>query len=235
MLKRQITSKTAAILAPLGAQNVTAGPVFAINWFNTRSGWLYTLYNVLAARPLFAVGAKPFIKAKHLKTIEGAPGAQRDLLLVVAYPSGESLLDLLDNSFFQIISVLRTLAVKDFSFVLHKRLGGLDLEQCEMTRDKAYAVHHFRSSASMDGELTKIAGLAAESNISIFFAGEKAATLSIDNGDGDPRTLAFETHKLVIFEADSLQALEDALGDPAYHDFSQGLQSSYVGLLARIM
>ena len=120
-MRREITSTTTAILQPIGSAGRTSGPLYAINWFNTRWAWLYTLYNVLAARLLLKSGGRPVLKANHRKTIDGPASAERQVLLIVQYPSGDSFLDLLQNRMFQVVSLLRMLAVKDFSFVFHRR------------------------------------------------------------------------------------------------------------------
>ena len=36
--------------------------VYAVNWFNTRSAWLYDFYNLIAARSVLAVGGVPILK-----------------------------------------------------------------------------------------------------------------------------------------------------------------------------
>ncbi len=237
-VQRRITSTTTVTLEPVDPKDGIAGPLIAINWFNTRWTWLYTLYNFLAAKPLAKIGGKVFLKAKLRHTIHGAADAGRELLLVVQYPSGDAFLGLLANRLFQAVSVLRVLAVKDFSFVFHNRQdnqAAFDIKTGRYAGDKVYAVHHFRSPDPLRKGLSKVSALAAASKISLFFASEKAAVVLIDTGRGRRQMMPFETHQLLIFEGDRHAALEDFLTAPAYREFSAHLQSSYIGVFDRIM
>lgn len=237
-MKRQIRSKISIVLEPIGLKQSPGQPLFAINWFNTRLAWLYTLYNYLAAIPLIRAGASVFVKARLRKTLQGEEADSRNLLLVVNYPSGERFLDLLGNRFFQLISLLRILAVKDFSFVLHKRLDGSELlKPIGQGHDsaRAYAVHHFNSSAPLEEELPAIAALIASHNVSLRFGGEKAATVAIENSQGQSQLMPFVTHKMLLYEATSYHELEAFLTGQTYQKFCAGLDSSFIGTLNRIM
>ena len=237
-MRRQITSKKSIVLEPLGAPQALEEPLFAINWFNTRVAWLYTLYNYLAAIPLFRTGARIFLKARLRKILQGEKAEGRNLLLVVNYPSGEKFLDLLANRTFQFISALRIAAVKDFSFVLHQRRDGSGpLAGIGKGHDtaRAYAVHHFNSSTPLDKELEAIGALIAGQGISLRFGGEKTAAVIIENNQDERQTMAFVTHKMVLFDAASHHELEAFLTGQAYRQFCAGLDSSFIGTLDRIM
>ncbi len=52
---------------------------------------------------------------------------------------------------------------------------------------------------------------------------------------GEPQALPFVTHKLVLFEAESREALEQTLTSADYGRFSGGRASSYVALLKRTL
>ena len=236
-MRRQITSKTAIVLEPLGAPQALDQPLYAINWFNTRLAWLYTLYNYLAAVPLIRAGARVFLKAQLREILQGEKADGCDLLLIVNYPSGEKFLDLLGNGFFQIISLLRIAAVKDFSFVLHKRLDGIEPLISIARRDKgeAYAIHHFSSSAPLKKELSTITALGADQNVSLRYASEKAATVATENSQGQRQVMPFVTHKLVLYEAGSCHELKTFLTGQSYRRFRSGLDSSFIGTLDRIM
>ena len=234
-MRRQVSSGTAVVLDPLADPATLEQPLFAINWFNTRIGWLYGLYNLLAAPAVFRIGAEVFLKARLREALHGDASDARDLLLIVNYPSGARFLDLLANVYFQLISVLRVAAVKDFSFVLFKRLndeGPRDTPRQEIDKTKAYAIHHFQSSTPLDAELSEVATMTGE-NVRLFFAGEKTATISIESREH--RTLPFVTHKLLLFEAGSYAVLERFLKSDRYKDFVAGLDSSFIGTLDRTM
>ena len=236
-MRRQITSSTALVLEPLGAPRALDQPLYAINWFNTRRAWLYTLYNYVAAAPLIRTGARVFMKARLREVLHGDKADRRDLLLIVNYPCGEKFLDLLGNRFFQLISVLRIAAVKDFSFVLHKRIDGIEPLASKSQTDSgaAYAVHHFTSSAPMEREFSEISTLVADQNISLCFASEKAAAVATENSRDDLQTMPFVTHKLVLFEAGSSHELKSFLVGRSYRHFCSSLDSSFIATLDRIM
>jgi hypothetical protein len=237
-LKRQINATTTARLKPLGAGDLLTQPLFAINWFNTKRAWLYSLYSILVAGPAFRAGAKVFLKAEVIKTLQGTPGDCRDLLLIVNYASGENFLDLLENKYFQIISGLRLAAVKDFSFVFHRRLDGperLNAKRQKYGQKKVYAIHHFRSPGPLKAEFENIKALATGKKISLYFASERAAALAFETKGGQRGDMPFVTHKIFLFEGDSGEQLEGFLTGKAYQAFARRLRFSYIGLLKRVM
>ncbi len=237
-MTRKITPKAAVVLEPMGPPQDLMQPLFAINWFNTRLAWLYTLYNWLAAVPLYRTGARVIMKARLRQVLRGNAADSRDLLLVVNYPSGERFLDLLGNRLFQLVSVLRILAVKDFSFVLHKRPKGNDLPGPGRLKDgieRAYAVHHFRSSVLFQEELSTIAALTEGLAIRLCFGSEKAAAVASVNRRGRRHVMPYVIHKAVLFEAGSYPALEAFLTGERYRQFCAELDDSFIGTLDRIM
>lgn len=237
-MRRRINRSTTILLEPLQGHAIPGGSLFAVNWFDTRVGWLYDFYNLLAAVPLRRVGGRPLFKGRRLKTLSRRGTEDRDRLLIVRYPGGGALLDLLQSGWFQAISLLRLLAVKRFSFVLHTNLEApsqAGTQDATEFRRKAYALHHFRSRRDFDEELARITGLAAEHGIRIFFAGEAAVALSTLDESGTSRSQPFLTHKLVLFEAESGATLEQVLGGPAYGTFTAGLIESYTALLERTL
>lgn len=238
-MKRQFTSKTAILLDPISEPEALKRPLYAINWFNTRLAWLYSFYNLLAARTLFRTGGKIFLKARLKKILQGDEAEGREILLIVNYPSGEKFLDLLANSYFQFISLLRIMAVKDFSFVLQKRLGGPQLLKTRRPRrdkTKAYALHHFQSSPRLKEELSAIAALIEGQDIALHFAGEKAAAVMIEDSrsQSSGQAMPFVTHKLLLFEAGGDDALEGFVMGETYQQFVSGLDSSFIGTLDRL-
>ncbi|MCH8347604.1 MAG: hypothetical protein IH901_03805 [Proteobacteria bacterium] len=158
--------------------------------------------------------------------------------MIVNYASGINFLDLLENKYFQIISSLRIAAVKNYSFVFHRRLDGperLEAKRRKFDREKVYAIHHFRSPGPLRAEFTKIKALASGKKISLHFASESAATLAIETRGGQRNEMPFVTHKIFLFEGDSGEQLEEFLTGKAYQAFAGPLGFSYMGLLKRVM
>ncbi len=56
-MQRQINRNTKIVLEGVHDTNALTKPLFAINWFNTRSLWLYNIYNTLASRCLLRMAA----------------------------------------------------------------------------------------------------------------------------------------------------------------------------------
>ena len=124
-IERNVTSKMRIRIR--GEEDVLQNPLFAINWFDTRAAPIYHLYNFLAGPRAFKVGAKALFKGQHKDTIYGNPDLKRNFLLIVNYPSANNFLDLASDKIFQIFSVLRIGAVKQFSFIMHQRHLGQQL------------------------------------------------------------------------------------------------------------
>ena len=172
-MERQITSGTKILLDPASDTIDGTTPLFAINWFNTRVLWLYNLYNLIASRSVFKIGAKVFFKGRVSRTLLGSPERARQMLLVVNYPNGERLLDMLASRFFQVTSLLRMAAVKDFSFLLNRRVDGptlLATRTPEFDSSKRWLVHHYSSATPLESEAAHINELLAGTQVSLHFA-----------------------------------------------------------------
>ena len=92
--------------------------IHAINWFDTRSLWLYNVYNRLAAGSVARIGGQPLFKARLVEVLRGNVSDRRETLLLVRYPGVSQFASMLSDRRFQLTSVLRELAVRRFSFGL---------------------------------------------------------------------------------------------------------------------
>lgn len=236
-MERQITSGTKLLLDPTAPSIDEATPLFAINWFNTRALWLYNLYNLIAARSVFGVDGKVLFKGKIKRTLLGPSEFSRQMLLIVNYPNSERFLDMLSNRFFQITSLLRMAAVRDFSFVLNQRADGptlLDSKKQTFESSSHWLVHHYSSTTPLDEEVTRIRKLLTDSPITLHFASEPAAKVyTIDRKDARTPLPAI-TDRVVILEARATTSIEDAIKGP-YSPFIESVQDSYIGEVARSM
>ena len=236
-MDRQITKGTKIVLEPVNDSADLTEPLFAINWFNTRANWLYNLYNLIAASSVFQVGAAPFFKGHVTETLLGSADASRQLLLIVNYPSGEKFLDLLSGRYFQVTSVLRMAAVKNFSFVLNARVDGPTLMKSRKQQFDAshgWAVHHYSSSQDMNDELEQLRQVTAQSGISLHFASVRAATVHSEDREAKRTPMNTITDRVVLLSASTPQKLTAAIRGP-YSEFADSVQNSYIGTLARVM
>ncbi len=236
-MERQITSGTKILLDPVASSVAESTPLFAINWFNTRALWLYNLYNLIAARSVFGVGGKVLFKGKVTRTLLGPPEFSRQMLLVVNYPNSERFLDMLSNRFFQVTSLLRMAAVRDFSFVLNQRADGPELLDTKtQTFDSAaqWLVHHYSSTKPLHEEVTHIRELLADSSVNLHFASEPAANVfTIDRTEVRTPMPAI-TDRVVILEVTQGSSPDDVIEGP-YAQFIAADEDSYIGLINRGM
>ena len=212
-IERNVTRKMRIRIR--GEEAALQNPLFAINWFDTRAAPIYHLYNFLAGPRAFKVGAKALFKGKHVDTIYGNPELKRNFLLIVNYPSANNFLDLASDKIFQILSVLRIGAVKDFSFVLHKRHQGEQLLTDRLPKgDKqgSYAVVQLSESsgAASGADLAaEVGALAKQHNVEMFFAGSAAGRLSTVGQDDKETALLAITERTFVFSATSDAILKD--------------------------
>jgi len=236
-MQRQITQRTKIVLEALYDKNALTTPLFAINWLNTRSLWLYNIYNLLASRSLFRVGGKVLFKGRVTETLLGSSDDAREVLLIVNYPSGVCFLDLLSDPFFQAISLLRMAAIRDFSFVLNQRGDGpeqLERQMQSFNPSHAWAVQLFSSDRDIGEEIQTLRALADQEGITLHFASWRAAIVHSENSKGIRKSLNYVTDRVVIFEADSQARLRAAVAGP-YREFASGVLNSYIGLLNRMI
>ena len=230
LFSKQIIRK---ISVSLEGENVPAGsPLFAINWFDTRVAALYHFYNSLAAPRVFRIGGKVFMKAKVGKQLAGDSAMKRQFLLIVNYPSPEAFLEMVGDSVFQVVSLLRTAAVKRFSFCLNQRFEGPQLlENRFQDHDKTskYAVLIFK------GEFAEgLRALAQEQAVEVLFSSERALTVSVTKGDVSEREDPI-TEKVFVLKANDEESLETFLSDPKFVEASHSWESFFASHLDLIL
>ncbi len=226
-VKRRITSGTNLILR--GKQELLAGPLFAINWFDAKPAWVYHFYNFLAGSRLTKAGGRAIFKARVAKSLSGDESLARQFLLIVNYPGAETFLNLASDKFFLLISVFRMISVRRFSFVMHQRV-----DDQTNTKDLAfYAVIHFsasESSAAIDALKTS----AAEHGVQVDFTGQRAVTAATQDKDGE-KTMPYVTDNTVLLMAESDAQLQEYVADPDFKRFVSYTDNHYAGLLRPLL
>jgi hypothetical protein len=122
-------------------------PIWAINWFNLKNKRLYDFYNYLALPHLLFINAKPLFKGRLIRRIEGNDSDEREMLLIVDYPSPGSFLKMVKSKVFQFKGILRILAVKDVTFGFMKRQdddGKNEITPSKYESSLVYLVHQFQ-------------------------------------------------------------------------------------------
>lgn len=232
-IERKITNNIVCKIKAVDEFNQLEEEVYAINWFSTKLEWMYTLYNLLAAKSLTKVGGHVFFKGKLLKTLHGNPESTRELVLIVNYPSPNKFLDLLQDKYFQFISIFRLLAVDKFTFGFSTRIS----KQRPKRRDKlkSHAIHHFRISGRSDHYIKTIEGLSVKFDIDILFIGAISSLLSTQTKNGKEEQIPCLMDVVILFEANNEDLLEGFLTGKEYIDQTNGLESSYSALIKRLI
>lgn len=226
LFSKQLTKK---ISVSLEGENVEPGsPLFAINWFDTRFAILYHFYNSVAASRVFRIGGKVFMKAKVGRQLAGDSAMKRQFLLIVNYPSPEAFLNLVGDRVFQVVSLMRTAAVKHFSFCLNKRYEEqqlLDTRFQDHDQTKKYAVLIFK------GDFTEgLKSFAKERSIDVIFSSERALTVAVRNGDTVDHNAAI-TEKVFLLRSDDEASLEAFFSCPEFGDVPSSWEDAFAAYL----
>lgn len=208
-----------------------AEKVHAVNWFNTRSLLVYNFYNLIASRSVANVGGKPLFKGTLIKQILGSAEDKRTVLLLVRYPSPVHFRSMLENNYFKLVSLFRTLAVRDFSFCLTK--ASTVSEFTALANDsQSYLIHHFRGNQQAI-ELAK--QLAASASLELVFTSLKSHRLGTGDGKGVVTPVPDLMDGVLLYRASDADVLENFVTSAGYQEVLASTDSSFVGSLQRIM
>lgn len=238
-LERKITGSISAIIE--GELDEIESPLFAINWFDTRLAWVYHFYNWLASSRVFKIGGKVFFKGKNVQTVSGNQSLARKFLLIVNYPSGHAFLDLLSDRVFQIVSLVRILAVKQFSFVLQKRLGAPQLLSDKIPKieepARAYAVLHLVGVDKTLHESTKqeLSKIASANQCDLMFYGHESGRVATAKTGAEPSRVEYVTPATAVFGAANQADLLKLFKSSEFETFANQLDDHYAALLKRTM
>ena len=236
-ISRQILRNTRVILSGASQKDLET-PLFAINWFDTRVAWIYHVYNKLAAARVFRIGGRVFFKGRVGEQVGGNPELGRLFLLIVNYPSAERFLDLTADRIFQVLSVLRISAVKNFSFVLNKRTGEpqlLDSHTQPWNKEEHYALLLFSGRTEDEDPFTTLGAITTEAGIATHFSSHKLVTLASESNEGKRSATPHITDRVVLFSSDSKEILANFLSGAALADFLGTTEDFYTAHIDRIL
>lgn len=208
-------------------------PVYAINWFNTKTQWVYDFYNFLAVKAVKKIGGGPFFKGKYLRTLYGEGEGRRDILLVVRYPSLQNFKTMLEDTYFQMVSLIRMAAVENFTFGLSKRAdGGADFQPMIKGETHAYAVHHYSGPNDIRAELQSLAN---DSPVDIFFSSQIKARIGTGKSQEGCALVDCIIEKVLILRAADEANLRGFIDAAVYQDVIKKTETSFIGLYSRIL
>ena len=210
-------------------------PIYAINWFNTKTQWVYDFYNFLAVKAVKKIGGGPFFKGKHTKTLYGEAESKRDILLVVRYPALQNFRTMLEDKYFQLVSLVRITAVEDFTFGISKRAdAGADFQPMfkAESKTKAYAVHHYSGPNDIRAELQ---GLAENSSVNIFFSSHIKAHIGTGKSQESCDLVDCIIENILILSAADEDSIISFTQATPYQNLIQETETSFIGLYSRIL
>ena len=210
----RINSKTTIHITASDKQSDLDQPLYAINWFNTKSKKLYNLYAALAFPHVKKVGGEVVFKGKVKDTLSGNKTLKRESLLIIKYPNADSFLGLFSQKMFLIKSLLRIKAVKDFVFGFVKMNGGSARSTSQPEKymgDKSYLVHILKGKPELEIKIDDI-----QAGINVFFDRQKAAYVGRSTDDGEIKQGPFFIDRIIIWEASDESILKDWLEHSSY-------------------
>lgn len=206
-------------------------PVHALNWFNTRLLSLYNFYNFIAARSVTRVGGQPIFKGELTKHIAGDVKDLRSVLLIVRYPSPLHFKNMAENLYFKVVSILRGLAVKEFTFCLTHTVQDVNVPP-DIDPTISYAVHHFKGTADT---IDKVQAAARAANIQMEFSSNKTHSLSTGSTKGVTTPIPALMDGLILLSAENSSALETLFTSADYQHIIDQTDNSFIGLFKRVM
>lgn len=230
-VKIQITKKV-FVYVEATKENISLDDrVYAINWFNTKSLWLYNFYNFLATSQVNKIGGRGIFKGKTIQTLYGNDKDARDVVLIVTYPNISQFKKLLEMFSFKLVSLLRMLAVKDFTFGFTQKTERFTIED-DGDKNALYAMHHYKSE---DDIFQEVLALSKNTDVNIFYSGMISALLY----DGDEQRKQEQVPCLMdgvlILRSKEKNAINKLVQSKEYNSIIDETKSSYIATLNRIL
>ncbi|MDH3708621.1 MAG: hypothetical protein OER04_01970 [Cyclobacteriaceae bacterium] len=225
IINKQLQARIQPVSEKVDLENI---PMFAINWLDLNSKSLYNLYGFLAFPLARSIGAKAIFKGYQTELLKDSAKVNRAVLLIVKYPSPQAFLSLLGRKFFQVISLLRIKAVRNFNLGFAQLIQGKSGD-----KEDHYLVYHFQGG-TLEAQLPTLQGLAQEQQCQLYFVAQKSATLTIINR-GQERAVPLPMEGLVIFTQSDRQSLQRLADHPKMEELLSGNQSSYLSYFKRVI
>ncbi len=240
-MNRQIAvlnKKTSVAITAESDQIDLESPIWAINWFNLKRKKLYTLYNVMVFPHLKKVGGRAHFKGYVKEKLEGTETFDRQMLLIVKYPTASAFLKMITNKLFLLKSMLRLKSVSRFIFGFTKRIGEHPTPPEKPARyvgKNHYLAHLFQGKNIGEDEIRLLTPLLSQYNLVNYFSGIKAASLSrIDQG-GKEQVQPFFVDGLFLLEAPEKASFEMFLKDPIYLAFKDKCTENNLYYVKRVI
>ena len=209
--------------------------VYAINWFNTRSALVYDFYNFLAVRSVRKIGGGPFIKCKLKRVLLDDDHLRRDVLLIVKYPSLVNFRRMLESTMFQLVSLLRTAAVSDFTFGFTKRQDeGADLPPHNPKAPSESVIAVIQYSGEFDSE-TLYRLLDKHADIDLYYSGLIGGEIGTGKMSDVCNKVPCIISGIYVLKAESADIFERLIETSDFQSLTQTPKQIYAGLYNRIL
>lgn len=225
----RVAGKTHARITTTDQNWPLSNPVFAINWFDTKSLILYNIYNFLAQRSVHKVEGRAHFKGKITKTLYGEKADRRDVLLIVNYPATQNFLIMLQSGYFKLVSILRMAAVKRFTFGFTRRRDKGNAP-ADHNFQHAYAVHHYHGVDISEQAIR----LAQQAGVQVYYAGWISSRVSVGPQDDD-KAIPCLMDGIIVFQGTTEQVISDMVASPSYCNLLAVTKSSFVAQLSRLL
>ena len=230
VIKARISQSMSVFICSVDEDYALSKPVYAINWFDTRLLWLYNFYNLLGAISVKKVGGKPLFKGCVKQVLHGDSPSRRDVLLLVRYPTGENFRQMLESRIFQLISMLRILAVKNFSFGFSRRTDSVKDYLNENTFS-VFAVHHYQSKNDI---VEQIRSIAYGFGVDIYFAGRITALLASGDASEANEDVPCLMDGALLLRAESENDITRLVVSDAYRQVVEQTSNSFIATMDRL-
>jgi len=213
-------------------------PIYAINWFNVKSEWLYDFYNLLAYPHVRAVQGKGIFKGKMLEKWEGDEQFDRNFLLIVGYPKVANFLQMVSNKIFLFKSLIRLAAVKDFIFGFTYRFDENEstakIGRKYKGSDK-YLVHIFQNKKDATSIDTDMLKKLSTNNTTLYYGGIKAAYIGKSENNGELKNNPFFVNGILVWSAANRQHLKTMMDSDSYKNFKREQEHNNIYLFKRLL
>lgn len=235
MLKARLIGNSYRYIKHRDKDGATDQTVYAINWFNSQWIWIYHIYNWLALTSVKKVGGQAFFKGCVDKTLLGHENDHRDVLLIVRYPSVTQFLKMLQSKYFLLVSILRLLAVSDFTFGFTRRCD-INLTTGHNTSipgvaRPVFAVHHYRSHKDLS---TQLSNVAETQDVHIDYVGRINSLLYTGEELKSTRQVDCVMDGVILLSAATTQQITNMIHQQDYQAVIAQTDSSYIATLKRM-
>jgi hypothetical protein len=195
------------------------------------------LYGLIASRFVRKVRGKLYFKGNLIRQLEGAEARSRENLLIVCYPGARSFLNLVDFKIFQMVSVLRLAAVKQFIFGYTENIveasastGAADMR---FNKQQTYLVHHFKGDAGwLRDNRSELFSAAQHHKVPVYFCGLTTAHVAREQS-GQRKSGEFFMDGIMLFAADSEADIENFINEETYSAFRRNNSENCLYLFSR--